>query len=182
MNQYGPGDADYISASRTQIALFREDLSYNTVIKLGEMRYFQVRTVRVRPGHDGEYAELRKLINGARQSANSPVHSAVFQVIAGAPNGTYLVFNPLKSLADADPVGSPAVMEALGSDGQAKLSDLANKAIAFSEDTIYQFSPKMSNPSPQTVADDPGFWKPKPAAATTATKTPAPGAKKEPKK
>ncbi len=175
MTQYGPGDAEYVSGARTQIAVFREDLSYNTSIKLGEMRYFQMRTVRVRPGHDGEYAELRKFINAARQKTNSPTHSVVFQVIAGAPNGTYLVFNPLKSLAEAEPVGNPALMEALGSDGQAKLNDLANKSIVFSEDTIYAFSPKMSNPSAQTVAEDPGFWKPKPAAATTASK-------KEPKK
>src|SRR5947209_1660340 len=112
MNQYSPGDAEYVSNGRTQIARFREDLSYNVNIRLGEMRYFQIRTVRVRPGHDDEYVEVRKLINSAREKSNSPVHSAVFQVITGAPNGTYLVFTPIKSLADADPVGSPAIAAA----------------------------------------------------------------------
>ena len=180
MNQYSPGDAEYVNGGRTQIAMFREDLSYNVGIKLGEMRYFQIRTVRVRPGHDGEYAEVRKMINAAREKSHSPVHSAVFQVITGAPNGTYLVFTPIKSLADADPVGNPAIAAALGSDGEAKLMDLVNKSVISSEDQIYAFSPKMSNPAPQTVAEDPGFWKPKPAAPVAAAR-PA-GAAATPKK
>jgi hypothetical protein len=181
MNQYGTGDAEYVSNGRTQLAVFRDDLSYNTNVRVGEMRYFQIRTVRIRPGHDDEYAALRKLINDARKQSNSPVHSAVFQVISGAPNGTYLVINPLKSLADADPAGNISGLS-MGNDGAAKLSDLINRSIMSSEDEIYAFSPRMSNPSPDMLAQDPGFWKPKPAAATTASKTPAPGAKKKEEK
>src|SRR5262249_7185299 len=110
MQQYGPGDAEYISGSRQVIARFRDDLRYNVKsVKLCECLYVQLRTVRIRPGHDGEYAEIRKLVNAAREKSNSPTHSAVYQVISGAPNGTYLLFNPIKTLTETDPVGGPAI-------------------------------------------------------------------------
>ena len=166
---YGAGDAEYVSNTRNVVALYRPDLSYRANIKVGEMRYFAVRTVRVRPGHDNEYVEIRKLVNAARTKASVDDHNAVYQVVSGAPNGTYLVFTPRKSMAEADAPPNPAMADALGDDGRAKLNDLVGKAILGSEDTLFAFSPKMSHPSADMIAADPAYWTPKPAAATKET-------------
>jgi len=155
----------------------RDDLSYKPAVKLGEMRYFNVRTVRVRPGHDNEYVEIRKLVNAARDKASTDEHQAVFQIVAGAPRGTYLVFTPIKSAAQFDEGPNQAYQDALGDEGRQKLADLANKAIVSSEDTIFAFSPKMSNPAAGMVAADPAYWKPK---LLTAKKEGPPVAMKAP--
>ena len=181
MQQYSAGDSEYISGTRTMVARYREDLSYQAPIKLGEMRYFQVRTVRVRPGHNDDYAAIRKLINDARTKASLDLHQAVFEVQSGAPTGTFLVFTPAKSMAENDAPPNPAMRDAMGPEEAQKLSDLVSKAIISSEDAIFAFSPKMSNLSPAMAAQSPDFWKPK-ASSAVAMKTPAPVTKKEPVK
>jgi hypothetical protein len=90
----------------------------------------------------------------------------VFQVIAGAPTGTYLVFSPFTSLGERDTPNEAmgAAMRDLGS----KINDLASKAILGSDDQIFTFDPKFSNPSPDMVKAAPDFWKPKAAMAKAA--------------
>jgi hypothetical protein len=168
MQQYAPGDADYISGTRTILARYREDLSYNAGnINIGEMRYFQVTTVRIRPGHMNEFEEFSKVLNAARDKANAKnLHIAVFQAISGAPSGTLYICRPSKTMAELVP--NPDVAKALGDEGNAKLDDLSGKSVIVSEAAIFAFSPGMSIPSPDMVAADSAFWKPKPAAATAS--------------
>lgn len=166
MAQFIPGDAEYVSNNRSMIARYRDDLSFG-VEPLGGAHGFFIRTLRVRPGHDNEYVELRKAIKEAVDKGNvSGVHSVVFQVIAGAPTGTYLVFSPFTSLGERDAPNQAmsAVMTDLGS----KINDLASKAILGSEDNIFTFDPKFSNPSADMVKAAPDFWKPKAAMAKAA--------------
>lgn len=185
-DKFASGDAEYVSGGRTVVATYREDLSYNAAVKLGEMRYFAIATVRVRPGQNPAYVELRKLVNATRSKANvTDAHNAVYEVISGAPSGTFLVFTPVKSLAERDAPPNKAYAEALGDEGRAKISELAGKAILSSETNLYAFSANMSHPSAEMAAADPGFWKPKPimakktaapakdAVVPTAKKTPA---------
>ena len=186
-DKFGVGDAEYVSNSRTIVAEYREDLSYNPTAKIGEMRYFRVRTTRVRPGQNAAFAELLKLINDARTKAGiTDQYTATYQVISGAPNGTFLSFNPIKSVAQFDAPPNQAYRDALGDSGRAKVSELVGKAILSSDDTIFAFNPSMSNPSPAMVAQDPGFWKPKPVmakkAAAPAKDAVVPTAKKTPAK
>ncbi len=163
------GDADFLNGGRSVLCAYREDLSNAGEIKLGEMRYFNVRTIRVRPGHNSEYEDIRKMVVAAQKQANVPnVHNAVYQVASGAPNGTFLIFTPLKTLAEADAPPNQAYRDALGDSGRAKIADLQSKSILSSEDAIFAFNPKMSNMAPETVAQDPGFWKPKPMMAKAA--------------
>lgn len=188
--KFTPQESEFLSQARNIVAKYRADLSYRPEINLGEMRYFSVRTVRIRLGHDSEYAELRKLINGAREKANLDEHSVVYQVLSGTSNGTYLVFTPFRSAAEFEAVlGSPttnqAYQDAMGDEGRQKLTDLIGKAVVSSEDTLFAFSPKMSSPSPTTVAADPGYWQPKHGMTqkdTTAANDSTPAAKIKPVK
>jgi hypothetical protein len=155
------------SGMRDMMAVYRPDLSFNPGVNIAQMRYFSVTTTRIRPGFDAAYVDyVQKLINVARQKAKADdLHVAVFQVVSGAPGGTYLVFRPMKSLAEMDnPVGMK--VRAAMSDDQRKDADKAvREAVMFSETSTYAFTPSMSYVHKEFAAADPAFWTPKPQIA-----------------
>ena len=135
------------------------------------MRYFYVTTVRVRPGHESEYEQINKITREAHQKANIPERWSAWQVNYGMPRGTFIIFQPLKSLADVDAfpqTHGEAYQAAIGEEGAKKLRELTTSAILTSETNIVAFSPKMSYPRKEWVEADPQFWTPKPAAEKKA--------------
>jgi len=162
--QLSQKDGELLSEIHSLAAVYNEELSYRPNIKIGEMRYFAVVTLHVRPGHDTDFTEARKLSKAAHEKANVDEHWAFYQVISGAPSGTYLLFAPLKSLKDADAYSSlhgKAYKDALGEEGQKKMRELESAAILTSETNFFEFRPKMSYVSKEISAADPAFWTPK---------------------
>lgn len=178
-------DGEYLSGLREILALYRPELSYRPGgINIGEYRYFYVNTVRVRPGHNEAFVEATKLIRDAHEKADVPEHWAVYQVSLGMPGPTYLIFQPLKSLAEVDAfpeTHGKTFQDALGDDGRKHLSELEGAATFSRETNVFAFNPAMSYVSQEVAATDPTFWTPKPAgkAMVKATPKPAPEAKKE---
>jgi hypothetical protein len=153
---------DLHAGMRDMFAILRSDLSYNPGVAIATMRYFAITTVRVRFGHEAEYAELVKITNAAREKAKAELHVAAFQVIAGTGANTYLNFRPMKSIADYDLKIAARVRAAMTEDQQKRVDKLANDAIAGSESSIYAMTPAMSYVSKEMMAGDPTFWTPKP--------------------
>lgn len=153
---------DLHAGMRDMFAILRSDLSYNPGVAIATMRYFAITTVRVRIGHEAEYAELVKITNAAREKAKAELHVATFQVIAGTGANTYMNFRPMKSLADYDLKIAARVRAAMTEDQQKRVDKLANDAIAASESSIYAMTPSMSYLSKEMIAGDPSFWTPKP--------------------
>jgi hypothetical protein len=170
------------NSMRDMWALYRPELSFNPGVEIPKMRYFMVTTTRIRPGYDAAYVEyVQKVINVARQKAKvENLHVAVFQVVAGAPGGTYMIFRPMKSLAELDdPIGQR--VRAAMTDDQKKDADKAvREAVISSEVSTYAFAPSMSYLPKEFAAMDPDFWTPKPQMAVKpkpkkrAPKPPAP--------
>jgi len=81
------------------------------------------------------------------------------------PRGTFFIFEPLKSMADVDAFpqthGKP-YQDAVGDDGRKRLAELNSAATISAETNIFAFNPRMSNPTKEIAAADPGFWTPKP--------------------
>ena len=152
------------AAMRDLLTAFRPDLSYNPNVDIRTMRYFSITTTRLRPGHDAEYAEyVGKMISVAQKTKLDNFHLAAFQVVTGAPSGTYLFFRPMKSLAELDePTGMK--MRAAMSDDQKKGADkTVSDAVMSSETSTYWMTPSMSYVEKDFAAGDPAFWNPKPA-------------------
>jgi len=172
LDQLGEKDGEVLSGVRSIVARYREDLSYRPGgVNIGQMRYFYVTTFRIRPGHENDYTEANKIVRAAHEKANVPEHWAVFQIISGMPSGTYLSFQPLKSLAEVDAfpeTHGKAYQEATGEEGQRKLRELANAGTLSSETSIFLFNPKMSYVSQEVASADPDFWTAKPAAKAVA--------------
>lgn len=155
------------SAMRDIFAIYRPELSFNPGVMLPQMRYFAITTIRVRPGFDGAYQEyVQKIINVARQKAKvDNLHVAIFQVVSGAPGGTYMAFRPMKSLAEMDEQIGMKVRAAMTDDQRKDADKAAREAILSSETSTYAFAPGMSYVDKEFASADPGFWTPKPQMA-----------------
>jgi hypothetical protein len=168
-------DADFRTGQRSIVCALNEELTIGGNFDVSQMRYFAVNTVRVRPGHDQEYQEARKLLADAVKKADPNAHSVFYAVRAGMPNGTYLVFTPRKSLAEMDPnpaVGR-AVQQALGEENAKKRQKLLADSVISAETIIYAFSPKMSYVPKEWAKTGGEFWTPKASPKAVAAKKPA---------
>ena len=152
------------AAMRDMFAIFRPELSYNPGVDIRTMRYFSITTIRVRPGHDAQFAEyVQKIINAARKAKADSIHTAVFQVISGTQAGTYLLFRPMKSLSEFDDPIMGKVRNGMSNDERKDLDKEAGEVYMSSETSTYWMTPSMSYVEKDFAAGDPAFWNPKPA-------------------
>ncbi len=139
------------------------------------MRYFEISQFKVRPGHEKDWSDLVKMYKSGFEKAVPNAHWAVFESMYGTQNGgLYLVFNPMKSLAEVDAsLGDSKKFEAaMGEDGMKKVSELTAACVEWSQTNLHQFNPKMSYPADEWIKADPNFWRPTMTAAVKKTSTP----------
>jgi len=163
-------DAEYRTGTRIYNAVYRQDLSYHPaqlMEALPKARFFNIVTVRVRFGHDQEFAEAGKRILEALEKSASDQPVATYQVVSGMPFGTYLLLEPSPSLKTLDdqPARSRAMVEAMGESGARQFFKTAGELIVSEEAVLFAISPKMSYVSKEFAAGDPGFWTPKPVVS-----------------
>lgn len=168
-NRLSATDGEMLENVRVIIARFRDDLSHRPSLNIGDYRYMHVITVRVRPGTQGKFTELRKIIKAAHEKNAMTDYFSVFEVQSGMAAPTYLVFIPMKSLKEMDETGplhtSAAYVEAVGGEeGQKKMAEISNTAILNTESMVFRFNPKMSVPMPEYAIGNEEFWNPKPAS------------------
>lgn len=163
LDQADDQDAALRTGQRALVARYREDLSYNADVNIAQMRYFQVATYRVRPGHTRSFEDARKITKAAHEKAGVNEHYAIFQVTSGMPGGTFLLFIPRKSLneMDTDP-HTKAYQDALGDDNRMKIDKMTSDDVQVVETAIFAISPRMSYVAEEMASVDPSFWKPKP--------------------
>ncbi len=181
MQRLDPKDGDFLTETRRAILTYMPELSYHAEAPVAGTHYFMITSIRVKPGHNEHFVEVRKLIKAAHEKANLSDRYAVFHFRLGVPSGSYAIFVPLKSSGDLDEFeaihGKP-YDDALGEDGRKKIEDFNREGLESSESQLFVISPKMSYPPKEWVAADPSFWAPKPAAKPSAKS----GAKKAPEK
>lgn len=156
-------DSEHLDGARSITAIFREDLSLRPALNIGDYRYMNVVTVRVKPGFSGKYAEMRKAIKAAHEKTGMKDYFSVFEVTSGMQGPAFLVFVPMKSLKEADEARvihvAPAYLDALG--GEARLAEMSAATITSSESTMFRFSPKMSMAPANYSIGNGDFWSPK---------------------
>jgi hypothetical protein len=169
-------DGELRASSRTIWAAFRPDLSYHPEKFAGaKPRYLMAGTIRIRLGRDADFLSGARQYYGAFEKANIDECTLAYQVVAGAPSGTYLFFTLMDSMKvmDGQPARMQAVRQAMGADNFAQFMKGAGDLFVSTENTLLEVKPGMSYPSQQTVDENPVFWKPKPAAKP-AVAVPAP--------
>jgi hypothetical protein len=160
-------DGDLLSGSSGMWAVHRPELSYRADYDVAKMRYYRVSVIQLNPGYGRDFEQVRKLINAAHDKLKLDEHWSVYQVVAGAPDGTHIVLYPMASLTEWDKgeqMHGKAYQEALGDANRDQLRDFQRAGTMASETMLFNFSPKMSYLPKEFIDRDPDFWAPKPAA------------------
>jgi len=156
------GDADHINSSRTIHAVARTDLSYGAFPDMGLARFWEVTTFRVRPGYEEAFANVAKAYAAAAKRAAPNVSWRTYQVIAGLPGPTFLIFSSVQSFADFDR-GMKDDMEigkAFTPEEQQLMEKFGTTGLINSETQRFQLDPVQSYVDAATKAKDPKFWSP----------------------
>ena len=166
-------EADVISNIRSAVAVLRDDISYKAdgfMQGLPQARYLEIMTMRLAPGKEEQFAEVAKFYRDAFQKGDWDAPFAIYRIMFGAPEGTYLVVVPMKSLKTMDEamVTHPRLLQAMGEDNMKRIMKTAAEIVTYSETNLYAFNPKISNVSAEFAAADPQFWGLKPVMAKPA--------------
>lgn len=167
-------DGENRASSRTYWAVFRPDLSYHPEkFNPVKARYVMLGNLRVRLGKEEEFTAGGKQMMDAMKKAGVDGYSLAYQVVAGAPEGTFLFFEIMESMKELDGEAArmQAIMQAMGPDNFSRFMKSGGDIFVSIDSTLLQVNPRISY-APQTMIDaDPSFWKPAapPAPAKTAT-------------
>lgn len=143
-----------IASSKTIIARRRDDLGKaGDGIDLSKAHYWRITVVNVRPGHESDFAEADKL----RTTASSQASWVVYEVDSGTTLPTFLVIEPLRSLADAE---KKPETKRPPEKGRRDYDQIARDAFLSVESNLWAIHPEMSHVSRGFAASDPDFWTP----------------------
>src|SRR5262245_27042480 len=118
---------DVIAPARTMIALYRPNWSYRpaeAVRMFAKARYFQVSVFRIRPGTESDFGDVLRLRRATADAINLDRPDLAFQVMSGAPAGTFVFLSPIATLRTMDegvnpvPVYAEGVANARKTDGK----------------------------------------------------------------
>jgi len=167
LDHAGVVDGEMLSDTDSGDFAFREDLSLRPAVDIANMRYFEISLFHVKPGHDKDFEALAKVYQQGFERIQSS-HWAVYEAVYGQTDGTFVVFEPMKSLAEVDKAFAQYkdFESALGEDGVKKLNELYASAIESSQSNLFEFNPRISYVGEDWIKANPDFWKPKAAAAS----------------
>ena len=165
LDRLSAADGDLLSKVSSVWAEHVPEIDYGGAWDVAKMRYVWVTMIRVKPGYGRDFVEARKFVREAHEKAKVDEKWVFYEVVSGAPGGTYLMFSPMASMAegDTDP-HDKAYQEAVGEAGRSRLREFQREGIQYSETMLFSVDPKMSYPPKAMVDRDPEFWSPKPAA------------------
>jgi len=132
---------------------------------MAKNRVYSVMTVRMKTGYENAFQEIAGHYKMVAETNSGIAGWRAYEVIAGAPGGTYLVFTSFPSWAAVDAneaawaramSGSSAHLEAVGK--------VAKEAVLSTEVRYFNVNPAISLVPKEMAAADP-FWAPKPMAA-----------------
>ena len=160
MRRLGAGESDYVENTRGVLAAYVPSVSYKPNVDLSKMRYFEILTYAMKPGHAGDFIKAAGLVRDGYTKAGLDHPWAIYRAVSGMPAGTFYVFLPMRSLAalDKGPSDDEAMGRALGADQMNALDKLVLDGVATSQSQIFAFNPKMSYVSKEMKAADP-FWR-----------------------
>lgn len=158
---------EILAPSKTLVALYRPSWSYrpDQALKwLGVARYCHVTIYRIRPGTEPDFGELVKLRRWNLDSINVDRPDLAYQVVSGAPSGTYVFIAPLISLRAIDEGltrMAPAHAEAMLETNMKTALKIAAATEISREHLLFRIDPRMSYVSDEFASADPEFWRPK---------------------
>lgn len=158
---------DPLALSRTLIAFYRPNWSYRAdqaIRTFPRAHYFHITIYRVRPDAENDLGELVKLRRLSADSVNLDRPDLAYQVISGAPSGTFIFLAPLTSLRTMDEgvAETPVYAEATAAARAKTASKMSADGEISREHLLFRVEPRMSHVSDDFAEADRQFWRPKP--------------------
>lgn len=151
---------DVLGPSKAMVAIYRPDASYRpdqALKALAQARYVHVTLYRMRPGMEGEFATVAGYRRNAFDAMNLDRPDMAYQVLTGAPSGTFLLLAPMASLRVLDEGISRR--EASGRGHSSTASKVISEAVLVREQRLLRVEPAMSWVSDEFAAPDIDFWR-----------------------
>ena len=156
------GDADHINSSRTLHAVARPDLSYGAFPDMALQRFWEITTFRVRPGYEEAFANAAKTYAAAAKRVAPDMSWRTYEVMAGLPGPTFLIFASVQSFADFDKSLQQGMElgKSFTAEEGATLEKFATAGMINAETQRFRLDPGQSYVDAATKAKDPKFWSP----------------------
>jgi hypothetical protein len=164
------GDAEFVTEVNAIEAVARPDLSHGAFPDLSKMRFWEITTFRVKPGHAEDFAAAAKAWASASARSAPSASWRTYEVVAGAPGGTYLVFGSVASFAEFDKgmAESDATFKGLTFEERTALQKYETEAALNTVTNRFRLDPRQSYVPADVRQKDPAFWMPKAPARTAA--------------
>jgi hypothetical protein len=158
-------DAEVLNNTRTIQAMARTDLSMGAFPDLAKQRFWEITTFRLRAGHEGDFEAAAKAYIAAAQRAAPGTQFRTYEVIAGMPQPTYIIFSSVGSYGEFDRMFQDGVktMQDFTADERTTMQKFSTDGLINSETNRFRLDPKQSYVSRETRATDTAFWGTMPA-------------------
>ena len=167
-------DGELLNEFDQHIFYYQPDMSLRDNGSLAHVKYMEVTSFQLHPGHHKEWSDLVKMVIAAHQKAETSANWAMYELEYGGGD-EYVIFSADKGLGEIDTgfAESKKFEAAMGEDGMKKLESMAADCIESSDSELFAINPRQSYPPDEWVKDNPDFWKPKPmmVAKPAADKT-----------
>ena len=166
LDRLSRADAEVLNSIRTIQAVARPELSMGAYPDLSKQRFWEISIVRVRPGHEEEFDAAAKAYGTAAQRSTPTAQFRIYQVIAGMPTPTFIIFASVANYGDFDQMFADGMKTMGGANPTetAALEKFSKEATLTWETNRFRLDPKQSYVSRDVRASDPVFWGAMPAA------------------
>jgi hypothetical protein len=170
----GKGESEFLSESSAMQAVAMPELSQGAFPDVGKMRYYEITTFRVRSGHYDAWVAATKAYMAAAARSAPGASWRTYDVVAGAPGGTYLVFSSVGTFGEFDKMMAEgeATWKGMTAEESATLGRFMKESVITTTTNRYRLDPGQSYVNAETKAKDPAFWMPKAAATKAPAKKP----------
>ena len=170
LDRLSRADADVLEGTRTIQAMARPDLSRGAFPDLTKQRFWEISVVRVRPGHEADFDAAVKAYVAAADRAASRNQFRTYEVMAGMPSPTYIIFASVANYGDFDQMFADGMktFQSANPAEQAAIQKFSTDATLSWENNRFRLDPKQSYVSRETRATDSAFWGAMPTARPAA--------------
>jgi len=141
----------------------RDDMGYRAnTIDFSKMRVLRLSTVFAHPGYERAFMETEWSLSEASNKVHARSAWAVYEVVGGLPEPSFVIVTPMQSLQDIDGIfeASESVKTTEGGALEQHLQELARIAYGTSDTRLFAVGPRMSRVSKKFAASDADFWAP----------------------
>lgn len=160
LDRLSKGDADFVSDVTALQAVASPDLSQGSFPDIAKVRFYEILTVRVKPGYGQEWIAAMNAYKAASARTAPAASWRTYEVIAGAPGGTYLIMSTVGSFADFDKMAAEgeATWKSVPPAELATMTKFFKEGLFGTTTQRFRVDPAMSYVDAATTAKDPAFW------------------------